>query len=210
MLIDNSTLLTYCVIVAGFVCIPGPATLMTIAQTTSSGTRAGIATGAGISAGDVVHTLFAIVGISALIAASASLFILVKFAGAAYLFWLGIKAMRSDCAPGAVMAEKKINTGKAFSQAVLAEVLNPKTALFFLAFLPQFIHPENGNVQMQLLILGVIYSVLGFIGTFLVALGASKISSFLRGNALSRRWMGKIIGCIYCGLGLRIIFQQRS
>ncbi len=91
----------------------------------------------------------------------------------------------------------------------MAEVLNPKTALFFLAFLPQFVHPENGNVQIQLLILGIIYSGLGFVSTLFVALGASKISGFLNENALSRKWMGKIIGCIYCGLGLRIAFQQR-
>lgn len=208
-MIDNAVLLTYCAIVAGFVCIPGPATLMTIARTTTSGTRAGIATGAGISAGDIVHTFFAIVGISALIAASASLFTVVKIVGAAYLFWLGIKAMRTGGAPGAATVEKKCSAGKAFSQAIVAEVLNPKTALFFLAFLPQFVHPENGNVQIQLLILGIIYSGLGFVSTLFVALGASKISGFLNENAFSRKWMGKIIGCIYCGLGLRIAFQQR-
>ncbi|OIZ44211.1 hypothetical protein BEH73_16505 [Citrobacter freundii] len=92
----------------------------------------------------------------------------------------------------------------------MAEVLNPKTALFFLAFLPQFVHPENGNVQIQLLILGVIFSVMGFLSTLIVALGASKISGFLNQNAFSRRWMAKIIGSIYCGLGLRIAFQQRT
>jgi len=129
--------------------------------------------------------------------------------GAAYLFWLGIKAMRTGGAPGAATVEKKCSAGKAFSQAVVAEVLNPKTALFFLAFLPQFVHPENGNVQIQLLILGIIYSGLGFVSTLFVALGASKISGFLNENAFSRKWMGKIIGCIYCGLGLRIAFQQR-
>lgn len=208
-MIEFSDLLTYSAIVAGFVCIPGPATLMTIARTTSSGTRAGIATGAGISTGDIVHTLFAIVGISALIAASASLFTIVKIVGAAYLFWLGIKAMRADGVPGTVSEEKKSTVGKAFSQAILAEVLNPKTALFFLAFLPQFVHPENGNVQIQLLILGLIYSALGFISTLFVALGASKVSGFLKNSTFARRWMGKIIGGIYCGLGLRIAFQHR-
>lgn len=204
-----SDLLTYCAIVAGFVCIPGPATLMTIARTTTSGTRVGIATGAGISAGDVVHTLFAIVGISALIAASASLFTVVKIAGAAYLFWLGINAMRNNETPSVVRAERISSAGGAFSQAVLAEVLNPKTALFFLAFLPQFVHPENGNVQIQLMILGIIYSGLGFICTLFVALGSSKISSFLKENTFFEKNMGIFIGCIYCGLGLRIAFQER-
>lgn len=208
-MIDHSTLLTYCAIVLGFVFIPGPATLMTVARTTSSGTRAGVATGAGISVGDIIHTFFAVIGISALIATSASLFTAVKLAGAAYLIWLGIRAMRSGRMPDNMKDGRKLGAGKAFCQAIIAEVLNPKTALFFLAFLPQFVHPENGSIQAQLLILGVIFSGLGFLSTLAVALSASKLSIFLNQNEFSRRWMGKITGCIYCGLGLRIVFQQR-
>ncbi|TIU73321.1 MAG: LysE family translocator, partial [Mesorhizobium sp.] len=91
-MIDQATLITYIAVVFGFVFIPGPATLLTVARATSSGTKVGIATGAGVAAGDVIHTIMAIVGISAIIAASAMLFSIVKYIGAAYLVYLGIRA----------------------------------------------------------------------------------------------------------------------
>lgn len=93
-MIDPATLIAYCAVVLGFVFIPGPATLLTVARATSSGARVGIAAGAGITVGDVLHTVFAVVGISAIIAASAGLFSVIKYLGAAYLIWLDVKAMR--------------------------------------------------------------------------------------------------------------------
>ncbi len=133
-MIDTTTLITYGAIVLGFVFIPGPATLLTVTRAVSSGARVGIATGAGIAAGDVVHTFMAIVGISAIIAASAMLFSIIKYIGAAYLVYLGIRAIL-ESAPGTFVTRgSPISAGMAFRQAILAEVLNPKTALFFLAF----------------------------------------------------------------------------
>src|SRR3979411_1164919 len=142
-MIDTTTLITYGAIVLGFVFIPGPATLLTVTRAVSSGARVGIATGAGIAAGDVVHTFMAIVGISAIVAASAVLFSIIKYIGAAYLVYLGIRAILHKTATDLASAGLPTSAGKAFRQAILAEVLNPKTALFFLAFLPQFVRPEN-------------------------------------------------------------------
>lgn len=208
-MIDQTTLLTYCAIVLGFVFIPGPATLLTVARATTSGTTVGIATGAGITVGDIIHTLFAVVGISAIIAASATLFGIIKYAGAAYLIYLGIKALREKVPsmPGQGLA--RLSPGRAFRQAVLAEVLNPKTALFFLAFLPQFVRPENGAVFLQLLVLGALFSLIGFGGTLVFALGAGGMGNFLRRHPAVLKWQGKIVGGIYCGLGLRLAMQQR-
>lgn len=208
-MIDQTTLLTYVAVVLGFVFIPGPATLLTVTRATTSGTRVGIATGAGIAAGDVLHTVMAIVGISAIIATSALLFSIVKYAGAAYLIYLGVRAILDQTPLDLTGGRMPITAGQAFRQAILAEVLNPKTALFFLAFLPQFVRPENGAVALQLSILGVIFVALGLLSTVVFAVSAGGIGGFLRRNPVVMRWQGKVVGGIYCALGARLAFQER-
>ncbi|RVB62591.1 LysE family translocator, partial [Mesorhizobium sp. M7A.F.Ca.CA.002.04.1.1] len=189
--------------------IPGPATLLTIARATSSGTRVGIATGAGIAAGDVFHTVMAMIGISAIIAASATLFSVIKYIGAAYLVYLGIRAIIEKTPANPAAGALAISAGKAFRQAVLTEVLNPKTALFFLAFLPQFVRPENGSVMLQMAALGVIFVILGLFSTVVFAVSAGRLGTFLRRNPSVLRLQGKVVGGIYCALGVRLALQQR-
>lgn len=208
-MIDLSTLTAYIAVVLGFVFIPGPATLLTVARATSSGTKVGIATGAGIAAGDVVHTIMAMVGISAIIATSAALFSIVKYIGAAYLVYLGIRAIIEKAPANPAAGALAISAGKAFRQAILTEVLNPKTALFFLAFLPQFVRAENGSVMLQLTILGVIFVTLGLLSTVVFAVSAGRLGTFLRRNPRVLKWQGKIVGGIYCALGVRLALQQR-
>ncbi|PZV33135.1 LysE family translocator [Mesorhizobium kowhaii] len=208
-MIDLSTLTAYIAVVLGFVFIPGPATLLTVARATSSGTKVGIATGAGIAAGDVVHTIMAMVGISAIIATSAALFSIVKYIGAAYLVYLGIRAIIEKTPANPAAGALAISAGKAFRQAILTEVLNPKTALFFLAFLPQFVRAENGSVMLQLTILGVIFVTLGLLSTVVFAVSAGRLGTFLRRNPRVLKWQGKIFGGIYCALGVRLALQQR-
>jgi len=207
--IDPATLATYIAIVLGFVFIPGPATLLTVARAASSGTRVGIATGTGIATGDIVHTFMAIVGISAVIAASAMLFSLVKYAGAAYLVYLGVRAILEKAPKGFVRRGPPVTAGVAYRQAILAEVLNPKTALFFLAFLPQFVEPENGLVALQLTTLGVLYVLLGLVSTVAYALSAGRLGDFLRRNPTVLKWQGKAVGGIFCALGLRLALEHR-
>lgn len=208
-MIETETLIAYVAIVLGFVFIPGPATILTVARATSSGTRVGIATGAGIAAGDVLHTVMAIVGLSAIIATSALLFSIIKYAGAAYLVYLGIRAILEKTPDDLSGGALPITAGLAFRQAILAEVLNPKTALFFLAFLPQFVNPANGHVALQLSVFGLIFVLLGLLSTVVFAVGAGKLGAFLRRNPVVLNWQGKVVGSIYCALGARLALQER-
>ncbi len=208
-MIEPSVLATYALIVLGFVFIPGPATLLTIARAATSGTKVGIATGAGITAGDFVHTLMAVVGISAIIAASATLFSIVKFLGAGYLIYLGLVALFSKQTLVLGQGRLPVTAPQAFRQAILAEMLNPKTALFFLAFLPQFVVPENGSVMTQLTILGIVFALIGFFSTIVYSFAAGGLGAFLRRHPAVLKWQGKVVGSIYCSLGLRLAVQER-
>ncbi|RTE92047.1 LysE family translocator [Bradyrhizobium sp. LVM 105] len=208
-MIDLSTLIAYILIVLGFVFIPGPATLLTMARAASSGTRVGIATGTGVAVGDVIHTSMAIVGLSAIIATSALLFSIVKYAGAGFLIYLGIRAMIDKAPIGLNGGTPAITAGRAFRQAVLTEVLNPKTALFFLAFLPQFVRPEHGSVTIQLAILGVVFVLLGLLSTVVFAVGAGRLGNLLRRHPAVVKWQGKVVGAIYCAVGVRLALQER-
>ena len=209
-MIDQTTLLTYVVIVLGFVFIPGPATMLTMARASTSGVRVGIATGAGITAGDILHTVLAVIGISAIIATSAVLFSVIKYLGAAYLIYLGLKAIleKAPLDPSG-QGRIRITAATAFRQAILAELLNPKTALFFLAFLPQFVDPARGNVMVQLMTLGVLFAFIGFFSTIVFSLAAGGVGTYLRRNPKVLRWQGRVVGGIYCALGLRIALQER-
>lgn len=208
-MIDPATLVTYVAIVVGFVFIPGPATLLTVARATTSGTSVGIATGAGITVGDIIHTVLAVVGISAVIAASAVLFSIIKYLGAAYLVFLGVKTLLEKSHMSLSQGRAPISAAAAFRQAVLAELLNPKTALFFLAFLPQFVQSENGAVVLQLTVLGVLFALIGFMSTVVFAVSAGRLGDYLRRNPTVLRWQSKVVGTLYCALGVRLAMQER-
>ncbi|MBK3666241.1 LysE family translocator [Bradyrhizobium diazoefficiens] len=208
-MIDHATLITYVLIVLGFVFIPGPATLLTVARAASSGARVGIATGAGIAVGDMIHTSMAIAGLSAIIATSALLFSVVKYAGAGFLIYLGIRAMLDKAPIELNGGAPAISADRAFRQAVLTEVLNPKTALFFLAFLPQFVRPEHGSIAAQLAILGLVFVLLGLLSTVVFAVGAGRLGNLLRRHPAVVKWQGKVVGTIYCAVGVRLALQER-
>lgn len=208
-MIEPATAITYTLIVLGFVFIPGPATVLTVARATTSGTRVGISTGAGIAAGDVLHTVMAVLGLSAVIATSVVLFGLIKYAGAAYLVWLGLRANFARPTDDMTRGTLPITAPPAVRQAVMAEVLNPKTALFFLAFLPQFVDPGTGLVMLQLTTLGLIFVCLGLLSTVIFAVCAGWLGTFLRRNPAVLRWQGRIVGGIYCALGARLALQER-
>ena len=208
-MIDQTTLITYLIILLGFVIIPGPAVLLTLARASVSGTRVGIATGLGIAVGDLIHTVLAVVGISAVVMASATLFTIVKYLGAAYLIYLGIRAILEEIELDYSGSRQTLKPTVAFRQAVLAEILNPKSAMFFLAFLPQFVKPENGAIWLQLTQLGVLFVLMGLFSTMVVAVGAGHIGVYLRRNPVLAKWQGKFVGSIYCALGLRVALQER-
>lgn len=208
-MIDHATLVTYLTILFGFVIIPGPAVVLTLARAASSGTRVGVATGLGIAAGDLIHTALAVFGLSAIILASAFLFSFIKYLGAAYLVYLGIKLFFDKTALTLQSGGGVLSPRQAFRQAILAELLNPKSALFFLAFLPQFVRPENGSVALQLTILGVLFVGMGLLSTLFVAFSAGQVGTLLQRNKAVLRWQGKVVGGIYCALGLRLALQEK-
>ncbi len=206
----TAVLTTYVLVVLGLMVIPGPATLLVLARSVSGGRQAGIATGLGIAAGDLIHSTMATFGLSALLATSALAFEIVKYVGVAYLVYLGYRAFVEKSGNLDVgTAAPPISPARAFRQGVFTEILNPKTALFFLAFLPQFIHPESGSVIGQFALLGVIFVALSICVTSALAFGAGSVRGWLAKNRTIGRWQGKVVGSIYMALGVRLAFQQQ-
>ena len=208
-MIDLSTLLTYAAVVLGIFLIPGPAVLLTIARATVSGRRVGVATAFGIAFGDLIHTTMAAFGLSAILMTSAIAFSIVKFAGAAYLICLGVRAMIEKSEDLRLAKSAKVDAPRAFRQAVMAELVNPKTALFFLAFLPQFVHPRHGPVILQLTTLGLVFVAMSAVYVSMIALAAGSVSRWLNRHREIGRRQGKVIGAIYILLGVRLALQER-
>jgi len=182
---------------------PGPAVLYIVTRSVDQGRRAGLVSVLGVHAGTLVHVGAAAAGLSAVLAASATAFSVVKYLGAAYLVYLGIRqlvARGGESADAAPAAPPRLT--RAFVDGFVVNVLNPKTALFFLAFLPQFVTVSRGAVAAQILGLGLVFCALGLVTDGLYALTAGSAAHWLRarrGVALTRRW---IPGTMYIGLGL--------
>ncbi|NVZ71736.1 LysE family translocator [Pseudomonas costantinii] len=206
---ELASLITYVAVVIGLFLIPGPSVLLVITRTVQGGRKVGVATGLGVASGDLVHTLCAALGLSAILMTSATAFNAVKWAGAAYLIYLGVRAFMAKSGTHGRLELPAVTPRQAFFQAVGAEVLNPKTAIFFLAFLPQFVHPESGSSLVQFAVLGLIFSGLSAVYTSLLAIAIRPLSRGLKGLSRLRQWEGKIIGTLFMGLGLKIAFQQR-
>lgn len=209
-MIALTDLLTFMAVVLGLFLVPGPAVLLVITRTAQSGRRTGIATGLGIAAGDMVHTLAAAVGLSALLATSALAFTVVKLAGAAYLLVLGVRAILAKAAPDAPRLQRPaVSPLRAFCQAVPAELLNPKTALFFLAFLPQFVHAQHAAPFAQFMILGLVFVAMSVIYTTLLVFALAPLGRLLKRLTWLVKWQGKIIGSIFIFLGVKVALQRQ-
>ncbi|MFS0644295.1 LysE family translocator [Siminovitchia sp. 179-K 8D1 HS] len=208
-MITFSTLSMFVVIVIGLFLIPGPAVLLVASRTVQSGRKGGIMAGLGIATGDLIHTLFATIGLSAILMTSALAFNIVKFAGVAYLFYLGIRAVMEKPSDPKLPNISPATSTNSYTQAVLIEILNPKTALFFLSFLPQFVHPEQGSTFFQFLVLGLVFVLLSAIYTTLIAMGVRLLAGVVKKISWISRFSGKIVGAIYIGLGLKVAFQSR-
>jgi threonine/homoserine/homoserine lactone efflux protein len=207
-MISTATLVTYVTVVLGLFLIPGPAVLLVLGRAMAGGRRVGMATGLGVAFGDLLHTLMATIGLSAVLMTSALAFSLVKYAGVAYLVYLGIRAFMERSGDLDIAPARLIDAPLAFRQAVLAEVLNPKTALFFLAFLPQFVDPGHGPVA-QLATLGLVFVGMSAVYTALLALAAGSIGQWLKRHRSIGRWQGRVVGTIYLALGVRLALQER-
>lgn len=212
-LFDWQTLLTYCVAAIALVISPGPGQALVIARTIQGGTRAGILTACGLQIGTLMHTLAASVGLSAILATSATAFAVVKYVGALYLVVLGILTLRAAWSvkekPAPATTARRTSEKVLLTHALATGVLNPKVAIFFLAFLPQFVHPERGAVLLQFLVLGVILIGIGLIGDSTVAWLAGHARARFAANERFTRWRESITGTVLVGLGLHLALGGR-
>lgn len=189
---------------------PGPDTLYIVGRSSSQGLRAGALAALGIGAGALVHVSAAALGLSAILAASATAFTVVKLVGAAYLLYVGVGLIRSSAAAnsaGAVSENRKLSMRGVFLQGFLTNVLNPKVALFFLAFLPQFVASDAPSKPLAFLLLGVIFDFNGTIWNLFVAWSASRLSRLAPGAAFMT-WFNRCVGCLFIGVGIRLALAR--
>jgi threonine/homoserine/homoserine lactone efflux protein len=189
---------------------PGPDTLYILGRSVAHGRRAGVASALGISVGSIFHTGAAALGLSAVLATSAWAFMFVKLAGAAYLLFLGVRALLEKRAklslPGYF---KRNNAAAAFRQGIVTNILNPKVALFFLAFLPQFINSNAPSKTLAFVLLGFTFVVTGTIWCLILAWFSSAFSSRFRENPTITAWLNRVVGSLFVFLGLRLAFAAR-
>jgi threonine/homoserine/homoserine lactone efflux protein len=184
---------------------PGPDTMYILARSISQGMRAGLLSVLGISTGIMVHTACAALGLSALLATSAFAFEVVKVAGAIYLVYLGVQALRKRPAGPATPAVATMGDSRIYRQGMLTNVLNPKVAIFFLAFLQQFVDPAAGRGPVPFLFLGGLFVVGGTLWCLGIAAFAARATRAFRRHAGLVAWLERLSGCVYIGLGLHLL-----
>ncbi|MFT4160185.1 LysE family translocator [Shinella sp.] len=208
-------MLAFFVTTAVFAYMPGPAMLYAAAQTIARGRRSGLMASLGIHLGGYAHVVAAAAGLTALFHAVPTLYLAVKLLGALYLVWLGVRMFRARTEPmgdltAALPAELARRNGwRAFVESVSVEVLNPKTAIFFLAFLPQFVDPAAAlPVWAQLLVLGTVVNLMFTSADIACVFLAGAVATRLKGSARMQKTMQRIGGTILVGLGLNLAFQK--
>jgi threonine/homoserine/homoserine lactone efflux protein len=211
---DAATLTTYLIAGAALVVAPGPGQALVVARTLQGGARAGVLTAAGLEIGTLVHVLAAALGLSVILAHSATAFAVVKYLGAAYLVWLGIKALREGGKAAAADAQAPAGAlpsgRRLLAYAAVTGVLNPKVALFVLAFLPQFVHPERGHVLLQFVVLGCLLALMGLVFDSVVSLAVGRARRRIAGNARFAAWRERITGSVLIALGLKLALAEQK
>jgi threonine/homoserine/homoserine lactone efflux protein len=191
---------------------PGPDLLFVVGNTAAGGRRAGLLAALGIGAGCLLHVGLAAAGLSALLATSDLAFTVVKWVGAAYLVWMGIGMLRSRASGEAAVALPVLEPGRVFWRGVLTNALNPKVALFFMAFLPQFISPDAPQRALAFLLLGLLFTVNGTVVTFVLAwlTGSARERLAKRGGAGKWGvWLQRAAGGLFVALGIRLAVGGR-
>ncbi len=189
---------------------PGPDIAYVLTHTVKNGPRSGFAALFGVWSGLFLHVVLAALGLSAILATSATAFFFVKWAGALYLIWLGIQALQSNGSSiGLKTGNTKSSTRKIYNQGVLVAIMNPKVAFFFLAFLPQFVVSGAGPASAQLFLHGFLILVVGaFIEPLIIVLGV-KLSNHIGQNSRVIAWMERSLGALFIGLGARIALSEQ-
>ena len=209
MLVDNFWVFALAALMLNLT--PGNDMLYVAARSTSQGVRAGIISSLGIMVGCMVHIIAAVAGLSAIIAESAVAFNIIKYLGAGYLIYLGIRSILSK--KKSIQFKKELpplSNAKIFVRGAVTNVLNPKVALFFLAFLPQFIHAGSKNPQWQILFLGVWFNVGGTIVNTLVSILFGKIGQWLSQSPRFIQWQERFTGAMLVALGIKVALSSKK
>ena len=196
-----STLVLFGLAALALLVIPGPAVVYIVTRSIHQGRAAGLVSVLGVATGSLVHVAAAALGLSAVLMSSAVAFEVVKLGGAAYLIWLGIRTLRGPGDEDLPEEAGPAKLSRAYAQGVVVNVLNPKTALFFLAFLPQFVDPAAGRPAPQMLVLGALFVTLGVLSDGTYALVASRLGAWLRGRPTFARNRRYVSGTVYITLG---------
>lgn len=201
---ELSTVWLFSIAAATLLIIPGPAVFYIMGRSIEQGKKAGIVSVLGVSIGGSVHVLAGAIGVSAVLMTSATAFNIVKYLGATYLIYLGCKTLfsTSDHTTSEIAKTPRKNLLKIFYQSALVEVMNPKTALFFLAFFPQFISPSAGSVTIQFLLLGTIFIIMALISDGLYAVLAASIRERIMRSKVSSKLLNRVSGYLYIVLGV--------
>lgn len=197
---EPMTLLLFALAAAVLVAIPGPNHVYIVTRSISGGRRAGLASAVGVETGTLVHVFAAAVGLSAIVASSAVAFDVVRYLGAAYLIFLGIRALRGEGIGELEATRPEESMRRVYVDGVIVNVLNPKVALFFLSFLPQFLDPSR-SVSGQVVTLGLVLIAIGLTSNVAYALAADALGGWLRRRPSFARRQGIVVGCIYLTLG---------
>lgn len=195
----GSTLVLFAGTSLALLAVPGPAVIYVVTRSLDQGRRAGIVSVLGIEAGTFAYALAAATGLTGLIAASEVGFTVVRYVGAGYLVYLGVRKLLERDEPQLASADTR---ARLFVRGVLVQLLNPKVAIFFLAFLPQFVSPSRGPAAIQILVLGTIFTLLAVLSDSAYVLLAGAIGGRLRSGLRAGRWLAKLSGGVYIGLGL--------
>jgi threonine/homoserine/homoserine lactone efflux protein len=207
MLISHSSLLLFVTGAAILLAIPGPAIMYIVSRSIGQGRAAALVSAGGIATGTLLHVAAATLGLSALLASSALAFRFVKYLGAAYLIYLGVRTLRSLDTQLVEASAPERRLLHVFGQGVLVNVLNPKTALFFLAFLPQFVDMSRGHATLQISELGVLFALMGWFSDSMWALAAGSLAERMRRSVRLRRAQRNVSGGALIALGLASAFS---
>ena len=206
MIPNHSSLMLFIGAALLLLVIPGPAVFYILGRSIGHGRSAGLVSALGISVGTLVHTAAAAVGLSALLMSSAIAFGAVKYLGAAYLIYLGVQKLRRDESMELQAGASSVKLRRIFAQGIVVNVLNPKSALFFFAFLPQFVDASRGNVVGQILFLGILFAFLGMLSDSLWAIFAGTVAQWLRGNTRWMRTQRYVSGGMLISVGVAMAF----
>jgi threonine/homoserine/homoserine lactone efflux protein len=204
---DGSTLLLFAAASLALLAVPGPAVIYVVTRSLDQGRTAGIVSVLGVETGTFAYALAAAAGLTGLIAASEIGFTVVRYAGAAYLVYLGVRKLLQREEPADALPSAR---SRLFLKGALVQLLNPKIAIFFLAFLPQFVDSSRGPIAVQILVLGTVFTLLAVLSDGAYVLLAGAVGGWLRSGRRARRRLAKLSGGVYIGLGVSAALSGTS